>query len=97
MSASVETRPERALYNVGVALRLVDQLLQEVGAQLAVESDQQEMADRVAHALMLVERLEADGTSSPRRKVNTQLRGTLRSLLLDLERSERPAHRRVAS
>ena len=95
MTASVETRPERALYNVGVALRLVDQLLAEVGATYeAADANERDMADRVAHALMLAESLEAENPS-PRRHLNTQLRGTLRSLLVDLERSLGPTPRRA--
>lgn len=93
-----ETRPDRVLYNLGVALRLVDQLLSEVGTDLSPTPTLGEhdagTVDRVAHALMLVERMESDAPS-PRGHLSSQLRGTLKSLLVDLERSAGPEPRRA--
>jgi len=88
MTLPLETRPERARYNVGVALRLVDQLLSEldVDASPCEGADDRQVADRIAHALMLAESLES-GEPSPRNHLSLRLRGTLRSLLVDLERA----------
>lgn len=79
-----------ALYKVTVALRLVDRLLGELdlgtteaGLEPTVRSSAaqpNELTGRVAHALMLAEKLGAEDAGSD------QLRKTLRGLLIDLER-----------
>ena len=102
MVVSPDRHPERALYNVSVALRLVDRLLAELdlGAQpLGRDACHPgELTGRVAHALMLAETLgsdraaDADVPSSPTHDLlRRQLQNTLRGLLVDLER--RGAHR----
>lgn len=69
---SPDHHPDRALYNVGVALRLVDRLLAdfEVGttperhgsAVRELRCSPGELTGRVAHALMLAETLSEEAT-----------------------------------
>jgi hypothetical protein len=82
---------------VGVALRLVDRLLDELElgtteSALSVDptvrssvrhnaAQPNELTGRVAHALMLAEKLGAEDAAG-----SDQLRKTLRGLLIDLER-----------
>ena len=89
MSLLVETRPERVLYNAEVTLRMVDQLLAELGGgSLPIPTGPRERStvERVTHALMLVESV---GTVDPHasemgRRLLDRLRGEQRALLRDL-------------
>ncbi len=87
MVVSPDRQPDRALYKVTVALRLVDRLLADLDLGVAPLADERlvkevrqpgELTGRVAHALMLAEGLNSDTAG--------QLRSMLRGVLLDLER-----------
>ena len=94
MVVSPDHCADPALYKVTVALRLVDRLLGElelgtteaaIGLEPTVRSpaaaaQPNELTGRVAHALMLAEKLGAEYAGSD------QLRKTLRGVLIDLER-----------
>ncbi|MCA9739323.1 MAG: hypothetical protein R3E98_15335 [Gemmatimonadota bacterium] len=91
MGSRIETRPERAFYNVGVALRLIEGVLDDLERDLRVPAARPagRMVDHIVHALHLIEQLDppADPTTAPAAaRVRTQLRGELETLLVDLTR-----------
>jgi len=93
MSATLETRPERALYNMGVAIRLIEGVLDDLDRELRkpIARADGRIVDHVMTALRIVERLEIPTTESPSSELRTELKGQLESLLTDLKRGRTPA------
>ena len=93
MSTTLETRPERALYNMGVAIRLIEGVLDDLDRELRkpVGRADGRIVDHVMTALRIVERLETPTTGSPSSELRTELKGQLESLLTDLRRGATPA------
>ena len=99
MSLLLESRPGRVFYNVEVTLRMVDQLLAELGGgpvPVPVAAGDRSVTDRVTYALMLVESLGTDGAHacSPgialRERLRVELKTLLRSLHEQAHRLEHP-------
>jgi hypothetical protein len=95
-SPTVETRPDRALYNVEVTLRMVDRLLSDLsdGAhRTSAPPLRSELADRVRGALQLLDRLSPDVrpvASTTPDPVVENLRNELVSLLAVLQEPASP-------
>jgi len=92
VSLVVETRPERVLYNAEVTLRMVDQLLAELGGEplpIPTSPRDRSVVERVSHALSLVEMLGTGGSDCRQMgiRLREMLKTELRTLLKDL-----PAH-----
>lgn len=96
MSSAIETRPQRAIYNVGVALRLIEGVLDDLDRDLRPLrlGPSNRIVGHLMHALSLIEQLErpADSNgSSVSQRVRTELRGELETLLVDLTGHAAPA------
>lgn len=94
MCTAVETRPERAIYNMGVALRLIEGVLDDLDRELRkpiARTPDGRIVDHVMTALRIVERLEGPSTEGPSSQLRTELKGELESLLTDLRRGVTPA------
>lgn len=98
MSLLIDSRPGQVLYNVEVTLRMVDQLLAELGGDplpFPAGSGDRTVTDRVTYALMLVESLGTEEASSyPQgNPLHERLRSELKTLLRTLHGQ---AHREAA-